>query len=754
MRLHGHDMITHSNIIYEDFIMKNLFRALTIVTTLSLFFGTSVLGQSGDDSDFVITRENADQTVRLGGLGLGFINDIQWLADNHTLVLANSLEGVQLYDLDTPDEAPYSLSEEFGGAFAVDVSPTGDLIAAGGQQGVIGVWNLRDDTEIYLTDQKSASILDVSFNHDGTLLATVTSLRKALVWDITTKQSQKLLEIEEGVLRSVKFHPTSNKVLIQEWDKIHVVDLDSDDNPVVIRTGGTWSSFSFLHDVEEIATGDGNKLFFWNISTGQRNRILDSNDQRMHLTQIDASTSGLLAAAIDTAWVGEVRKNIQIWDELTGRVVANLQDHDAQVTNVVFSRNGEFLASTSHDGTVRIWDTVNFRGQIVLSEYIAYGDISYSTDGQMLVAAASDYTVRVYDIAAGVEVSVLRGHRQQVYSVDYRTQAPQIISSSRDGTVRLWNISSRTSFNIYNRPRDLPGETIFFSDGNYLVFSASDSVIIWNVTGGYIQNTYSGSNYGTWGVAVSPDNQLLAILMYGGLQIRDLETSMLLSSIGNNNTSDMTWTAADRLIVASNANGKLDVYMSDGSLFEEMALEETHVNVRRGEIALSPTEDILIVGATYLVELWDIKAGELITYVDTAGLIGAVDINSRGDQFATSGSSNAVSGLTIELWGLPGSWQHQPSRYVYETGIQSADAPTCQIRSRASNNLRSGPTTDDTVVDIFPTNYVAFADGQFEDEFGYTWYRFMDGKWAREDVINVPPACEVLEVLVANDVRN
>lgn len=44
--------------------------------------------------------------------------------------------------------------------------------------------------------------------------------------------------------------------------------------------------------------------------------------------------------------------------DLRGKLLANLEDHNSRITQLSWSPDGLYLASSSADGTIRIWDIV------------------------------------------------------------------------------------------------------------------------------------------------------------------------------------------------------------------------------------------------------------------------------------------------------------------------------------------------------------------------------------------------------------
>jgi WD40 repeat protein len=66
-----------------------------------------------------------------------------------------------------------------------------------------------------------------------------------------------------------------------------------------------------------------------------------------------------VAIAPDGTWLATTSRDrtVRIWDAATGAQRAQLHGHTHAVTGVAIAPDGTWLATTSDDQTVRIWDT-------------------------------------------------------------------------------------------------------------------------------------------------------------------------------------------------------------------------------------------------------------------------------------------------------------------------------------------------------------------------------------------------------------
>ena len=161
---------------------------------------------------------------------------------------------------------------------------------------------------------------------------------------------------------------------------------------------------SFNHDGSRLAsvTSSDNKLIIWNMANGQIERVLDatssieegvtfSKDGRhlllfadTELRLYDTSTwtfsskksnnGDFLAVGMNpngtTAVICGENQEIEVWDFAEGRSL-HATRWQKQMSGVVFSHSGKYIAATSEDGWLKVWDVAS--GESVLEYHVSDG---------------------------------------------------------------------------------------------------------------------------------------------------------------------------------------------------------------------------------------------------------------------------------------------------------------------------------------------------------------------------------------------
>ncbi|QYO64341.1 carotenoid oxygenase family protein [Leptolyngbya sp. 7M] len=109
------------------------------------------------------------------------------------------------------------------------------------------------------------------------------------------------------------------------------------------------------------------------------------------------------------------------------------------VSAVQFSQDGQTLASTSLDRTVKLWTRNSELITTLQGHQGSVLDVQFSPDGQFLVSNSKDGTVKLWR-RDGELIGTLQGHEGPVWSVKYLSPET-LISASADNTIRLWEFN-------------------------------------------------------------------------------------------------------------------------------------------------------------------------------------------------------------------------------------------------------------------------------------------------------------------------
>ncbi len=196
---------------------------------------------------------------------------------------------------------------------AVRFSPAAALLATGGSDYSVRLWDPEQGTAVAVLAGHRDWIRSLAFSGDGRLLASASHEGTAKVWELATGRCLRTLE---GF--------------------------------------GAWVlGVAFLPDGEGLVSASGAELTLWHWSSGRAQRRFAGH----------ASWIRSVAVSPDGRWLasGSTDGVIHLWDLATGRRATSCLGHTDQILALRFHPDGESLVSGSADETLRLWDRASGR---------------------------------------------------------------------------------------------------------------------------------------------------------------------------------------------------------------------------------------------------------------------------------------------------------------------------------------------------------------------------------------------------------
>jgi len=426
----------------------------------------------------------------------------------------------------------------------VAFSPNGQLVLSGSDDNSLRVWDASDGASVQTLRGHGSAVHSCTFSPDGQNILAGDDDR-VFVWNLAGYEESRVLHStvfrgHEDAVLSARFSPDGQKVVLASRDR--TASLWN------AATGKALQKFQEGHDFlvssaqyfpngKWIATGAGdNTVRIWNATAGTE-----------LVAFAPTGRIGTLAISPDNRWIatGSAGNDVQIWAAPSGQAavkpaaldalekpIAQLTGHQAVVSALAFSLDGQWLASGDDIGRVRVWRRANnfwtfvheHRGH---SAGITITAVCFTPNGQRLITASGDNTCAQLDVASGEELKQLAlKHPKWVSAIDLSSNGELAATTCDDGVARLWRLADATLL-AQVKSHGEPFNFVAFSpdDSRAVLTSVGNKLVsLWDVSAARVaangQATaqpvldFSKDDREVWAASFAPDGQ--HVLTIGG----------------------------------------------------------------------------------------------------------------------------------------------------------------------------------------------------------------------------------------------
>ena len=578
---------------------------------------------------------------------LGFILSLAISPDEKILAIGNLDGMIILWDL-VNNKQLYILKGHEGGIGSLCFSPDGSSLASGSYDKTIKIWNVSTGQKISTLRGHRSSISETSFNKTRNILASAGEDHLIKLWEVKTGKCIKTLQKHKAVVNFVKFDPTGSVLVSGDmageiilWDETTFEYIQT-----LKKHQGEIENLNFNSDGSVVLFRIKDRVFFWKIQTGSclRSFKIDGYNDRNWSVWLDPYAEDYLIQLSNFSI--EVRS---YYANSTIKVLKSEQFW-LQPSAVRFTPFTKKLIAADFHQNLKIWDLQT--GQCLQTIFgiplIPYRFIVNSISHSILFIKKK-HILEIKNFLDQLSVKIIGVTESPTRVFALSPDKNMLLLGSEDGFINLWDLKMNRLVYSKKGHTNRINSVNFSHFGNIAASIGDDGKIKrLDVKSGEIIDTLNISGLGYTLLFFNDENKLFFSDYEPFFKLWDFRSNRCVKEFHGHSgqVAILHLGPSENTILSGGCDGFIKMWdIPSGDCLKTYS---GHQNLVR-HVTLSPNNKIIASGSyDYTIRLWDIKSGECIKVLKGhEGGVHTVGFYFNNEQLISSGDDG-----TLRLWDI------------------------------------------------------------------------------------------------------
>lgn len=272
------------------------------------------------------------------------------------------------------------------------------------------------------------------------------------------------------------------------------------------HSDGQVNRMVITHDKKYLACAGAHTVRLYDIKSDSPNPVMTFEGHKGNITALEIQAEG--------KWMATSSEDgtVKVWDMRSGTIQRDYH-HREPVNDVVIHPNQGEVISCDHGGNLRVWDLTEntCTHHLIPEEGVPVRSVSVASNGTMLVAGNNKgncYVWRMFnsrDVTSLHPITRFRSHSKYITKVLLSPDVKHLATCSADHTSRIWSVDQDFKMETVLRGHQRwVWDCAFTADSAYLVTACSDQYVrLWELQTAKLVRQYRGHQKGVLSVALN-----------------------------------------------------------------------------------------------------------------------------------------------------------------------------------------------------------------------------------------------------------